>query len=230
VTVAAVILAADAESALVDAAGRPSVRRIAEVAWAGGAVPLLVVVADPTGAVARALGGSEATVIATQHGGEPSVATMLLGVQAASALVGETSGVLVWPVRFPWVDAETVTSLIQAHGADPRSVLRPTWAGADGWPVLLPLEHLDGLEAWSSSATTETVMAALSGAGIPGHALDLGDPGATTDRATPLDRLPAYQGPPPPSTPAPEWGAAAAEIVDDGPPPAAPSFTDQPAR
>jgi len=37
-TVAAVILAASVDSALAEVAGRPSVRRIVESAWAGGAV------------------------------------------------------------------------------------------------------------------------------------------------------------------------------------------------
>ena len=42
-TVAAVILAASPASALAVAAGQPSVRRIAELAWAGGALPIVVV-------------------------------------------------------------------------------------------------------------------------------------------------------------------------------------------
>ena len=62
-TVAAVVLAASVESALQDAAGRPSVRRIVESAWAGGAVPIVVVSDDPDGAVARALDGSPARLI-----------------------------------------------------------------------------------------------------------------------------------------------------------------------
>ena len=46
-TVAAVILSASADGAVADADGLPSVRRIADVAWSGGAVPIVVVSFDP---------------------------------------------------------------------------------------------------------------------------------------------------------------------------------------
>jgi hypothetical protein len=49
VTVAAVILAASPQSALADADGLPAVRRNADTAWSGGAVPIIVVAADPGG-------------------------------------------------------------------------------------------------------------------------------------------------------------------------------------
>ena len=52
-TVAAVILAASPASALADADGTPAIRRLADVAWAGGATPVVVCSSDPDGAVAR---------------------------------------------------------------------------------------------------------------------------------------------------------------------------------
>ena len=64
-TVAAVILAATPESALADADGQPRVRRLVDVAWAGGAVPVIVVAPDPDGLVAAALAGAPATLVAT---------------------------------------------------------------------------------------------------------------------------------------------------------------------
>ena len=53
-TVAAVILAASPASALADAAGTPAARRLADVAWAGGATPVVVCSFDPDGTVAAA--------------------------------------------------------------------------------------------------------------------------------------------------------------------------------
>jgi hypothetical protein len=53
-TVAAVILSASADGAVADADGLPSVRRIADAAWSGGAVPIVVVSFDPSGGVATA--------------------------------------------------------------------------------------------------------------------------------------------------------------------------------
>ena len=61
-TVAAVILAASPESALADADGLPAVRRIADVAWSGGATPVVVVSFDPDGAVATVLTGAPVTL------------------------------------------------------------------------------------------------------------------------------------------------------------------------
>ena len=51
-TVAAVILAASPDSALADADGQPAARRIAEAAWSGGAIPVVLVSFDPEGRVA----------------------------------------------------------------------------------------------------------------------------------------------------------------------------------
>ncbi len=62
-TVAAVILAASPSSALADADGTPGVRRLADVAWSGGATPVVVCSFDPDGAVAAALANTEATLV-----------------------------------------------------------------------------------------------------------------------------------------------------------------------
>ena len=59
-TVAAVILCATAEGALADTLGQPRVRRLVDIAWSGGALPVVVVAPDPEGAVAASLVGSEA--------------------------------------------------------------------------------------------------------------------------------------------------------------------------
>ncbi len=59
-TVAAVILSATAEGSLADTLGQPRVRRLVDLAWSGGALPIVVLAPDPDGAVAAALAGSEA--------------------------------------------------------------------------------------------------------------------------------------------------------------------------
>ena len=59
-TVAAVILSATPDGSLADTLGQPRVRRLADLAWSGGALPIVVVSPDPDGAVAAALAGSEA--------------------------------------------------------------------------------------------------------------------------------------------------------------------------
>jgi CTP:molybdopterin cytidylyltransferase MocA len=216
-TVAAVILAASPNAALADAAGQPSVRRIAELAWSGGALPIVVVAADPDGAVGAALGGTQATLVTPAAPESGPVGQVVRGIRAAAARVAGTDAALIWPARLTWAGAETVTTLIQGHGLDPVAMLRPAWDGRPGWPVLIPLAHLERLAALDPGRMPDELIADLGAAGVRVRELDLGDPGTVIDRDTPLDALPAYAGPAEPLSPPPDWGAAVAEMSDDAP-------------
>ena len=134
-TVAAVILAASPASALADADGTPGVRRLTDVAWAGGATPVVVCSFDPDGAVTAALANAEVTLVDPADPVGGPVGQMVNGVRAAVTLVTATDAALVWPARMAWVDAETVTTLIAAHGDDRSTVLRPAYDGEPGWPA-----------------------------------------------------------------------------------------------
>jgi len=216
-TVAAVILAASAESALADAGGRPAVRRLVETAWSGGAVPIVVVAPDPDGLVASALAGSGAILAEPAPAEAGPVGQMARGMAVAREGVGETDAAIVWPARVVWADAETVTSMIQAHGMDDQSILRPTWRGEPGWPVLVPVIHVPLLASVATDRLPDDVLDDLAGLGAPVRLIDLGDPGVTHDRSTPREALPEYEGPPAPVAPVPEWGAAVAEREEDAP-------------
>ena len=206
VTVAAVILSASAEGALADAQGQARVRRLADLAWSGGALPIVVVSPDPDGAVAKALADSEAV-----HG-DPApeesgpVGQMVRGVELAAAEVTDLDAALIWPARMTWVGPETITSLIEAHGTARASVLRPGWHGDPGWPVLVPLAHLDALRKIAPDRMPPDVIADLA-AVAPTRIVELGDPGVIFDADTPEADLPAYEGPPdPPAGHTHEWG------------------------
>ena len=139
-TVAAVILYRDVAGALADAAGRPAVRRAVETAWSGGATPIVVVSLDsPDGAVAAALAGSPAVLAEPAPLETGPVGQILRGIAVAQERVTETEAALIWPGRLAWVDAETVTSLIEAYGPRRGSVLRPVYGDEPGWPVLVPI-------------------------------------------------------------------------------------------
>ena len=203
-TVAAVIVPDSVDEALADATGRTAVRRIVDAAWAGGALPIVVVAADPDGRIAATLQGSPALVV--DPGRASEVQTYRLGAEAASAAVHETSAVLLWPGRMTWADPETVTSLIEAHGRSPLSVTRPRRAGESGWPVLLPAALVADVLAAPGGTAEEAL------AGIAVASVELGDPGSVLGREVALDDLPDYAGPPEPvGGPPPEWGAAAAD-------------------
>lgn len=206
-TVGVVILSATAEGALADTLGQPRVRRLADLAWSGGALPIVVVAPDPDGAVAEALLGSEAI-----HGSPAPLESgpagqMARGMELAMAEVRGTTAVLLWPARMTWVGPETVTSLIEAHGLDVDTVLRPAWQGDPGWPVLLPTWTIAALRAVPTDRSPTEVITDLVAA-VPARIVEVGDPGVTHDVDTPREALPAYEGPPdPPGGQTHEWGA-----------------------
>lgn len=216
-TVAAVILAASTERAIADVLGRPLVRRLAELAWSGGAVPVVVVAPERDGVVANSLAGSSAILAEpapVEHG---PIGQISRGIQVARSSVAETAAMLIWPAGFVWVDPETVTSLIQAHGLDPHVMLRPSWDGAPGWPLLLPVSLVPDLAWVPPTAMPDEAFEILVRRGVPLRIINFGDPGVTLGVETPHDQLPPYQGPQEPLAPVPEWGAAAAEHDDSMP-------------
>jgi CTP:molybdopterin cytidylyltransferase MocA len=218
VTVAAVILAASPESALADADGSPAVRRIADSAWAGGATPIVVVSFDADGAVAAALAGASVTLAEPAPAEHGPAAQMARGADVARAEIVDTDAVLLWPARMAWVGPETVTTLIELHGIAPDVLLRPTWDGDPGWPVLLPLASLAALRAVGADRMPSGVVEDLIAGGATDRLVELGDPGVAIDGRTARADLPPYVGPEEPiSGHTHEWGAAEAERSDDGP-------------
>jgi CTP:molybdopterin cytidylyltransferase MocA len=218
VTVAAVILAANPESALADADGLASVRRIADVAWSGGATPIVVVSFDPDGSVAAALAGAPVTLAEPAPAAGGPVAQIRRGIDVAREQIEEVDGALVWPARLTWVDPETITSLIEAHGADPEPILRPAWRGEPGWPVLLPIAHAAALATVAADRMPDDVLVDLTAAGVPDRSIELGDPGIAVDRSVARSGLPPYEGPPVPAAGhVHEWGSPAADEPDDAP-------------
>ena len=98
-TVAAVILSATTDGALADTLGQPRVRRLADLAWSGGALPIVVLAPDPDGAVAAALLGSEAVYGSPAPPESGPVGQMVRGTELAMTEVSDTSAILLWPAR-----------------------------------------------------------------------------------------------------------------------------------
>ena len=206
-TVAAVILSASTDGAVADTLGQPRVRRLADLAWSGGALPIVVLAPDPDGVVAAALAGSEAIYGSPAPPESGPVGQMIRGAELALGEVHDTTAVLLWPARMTWVGPETITSLIEAHGTAGDAMLRPAWHGEAGWPVLVPLAHLDALRAVAPDRMPPVVIDDLA-AVIPSRIVEMGDPGVTHDTETAEADLPAYEGPPnPPAGHTHEWGA-----------------------
>ena len=217
-TVAAIILAATPESAVADADGLARVRRIADAAWSGGAMPIVVVAPDPAGEVARALAGAPVTLAEPAPPELGPAAQIHRGVTVALEEVSGTTAVLIWPARFVWVGPETATSLIEAHGSDPRSLLRPAYRAAPGWPVLLPTAVADLLPAIAPDRMPDEIVEDLVERSVDLRLVELGDPGVTHDASTPRADLPPYEGPSHDAVDhSHEWGAAAADRLEESP-------------
>ena len=211
-TVAAVILAPDAEAALAEVEGEPALRRPVRAAWAGGAMPIVAVVPD-----AQSLAGAVADLQVAVVGPPPQergVAWFVHGLQAARESVSEADAGLLWPFSYGWVDPETVTSLIEAHGADPAAIIRPTFHGRPGFPILVPMSEEGRLEELFGVHGDEAIRR-LAAEGADYREIEVGDPGTVHDISTPRSELPPYQGP---SEPAgrqpPDWNEELAGRAD----------------
>jgi CTP:molybdopterin cytidylyltransferase MocA len=174
---------------------------------------------DPEGAVAGALANAEATLVEPVAPERGPVGQIVNGIAAAGALVAETDAALVWPARMGWVDAETVTQLIEAHGEERDAVIRPAYQGEPGFPALLPVAHLGAFAALGTDRMPGELLDDLEAGGVPFAILETGDPGVTHDVSVARADLPPFEGPPAPAEGHEhEWGAAAADLADEEPP------------
>jgi len=206
-TVAAVVLVPDPAVALADADGLPALRRVVQSAWAGGAMPIVVVShPGPVGeGLSAALEGLPAALIQPQDV-PPGAGWFGEGFRTARERVSETEAALLWPARFVWVDPETVTSLIEAHGLAVDAIVRAAFDGQPGFPILVPASH-QARFAEERVLHAYQLIEALAAGGEATQTLELGDPGIVMDASTPRASLPAYQGPPEPAGAPPEWNA-----------------------
>jgi CTP:molybdopterin cytidylyltransferase MocA len=210
-TVAAIVLVPDTAAALGDADGEAAIRRVAHSAWSGGALPIVVVAEEVTGPLADAV--ADLPVTLARAADEPrGIAWFVSGERAALVAVSETTAGLLWPFRHVWVDPETVTSLVEAHGVTPDAIVRPAYLGQTGFPILVPATLTERLAAQAGRHGAEAVDALIA-EGVPVRILELGDPGIVFDIGTPRSQLPGYQGPPQPDGPSPEWNAELAAHV-----------------
>ena len=218
-TVAACILAASPGSALREVDGTPNVRRLVDLAWAGGALPVIVIAADPDGAIAAALAGAAVVLGAPAAAEVGPAGQMARAIDLARTEVDATDAALVWPAHMGWLDAETVTSLIEVHGTERETLLRPAYRGMPGWPILIPVRYLPALRSLSPDLVPQAIADTLA-ATVTARTVETGDPGVVLSLDTPRDELPPFEGPPePPAGQRHEWGAPMAAGPDETPDP-----------
>lgn len=137
---AALILAAGASSrfggspkALLPVDERTAVRRIAEVALAEGASPVVVVIGALRGPIAHELRGLPVELVEAENWYEGRTASIQAGVRA----LPEEHDLLFWPVDHPFVTERTVGTLFALKERDLLGTwFIPTYQGRGGHPVL----------------------------------------------------------------------------------------------
>jgi CTP:molybdopterin cytidylyltransferase MocA len=203
---------------MADADGEPALRRVVRSAWAGGAMPVVAVIASATAQVSAILADLPVALVVAEAGSGPGIAWFALGLRTATVAVTEATAGLLWPCRYAWVDPETVTSLLEAHGADQDQVCRAAFAGQPGFPILIPAALEPRLAAMTGLHGEEAIEGLIF-EGVEQRILEMGDPGIVNDLATPRSSLPPYQGPSGPAGgPPPQWNAelaASAQVSDD---------------
>jgi CTP:molybdopterin cytidylyltransferase MocA len=216
-TVAAVVIVPEPSAALAPADGEPALRRLAQAAWSGGALPTVVVDPEVTEDLRRAAAGVGVTLTRPGPDEPRGIGWFVHGMRTAVAGVAETSAALLWPFKFVWVDPETVTSLVEAHGATPDAIVRAAYGGQPGFPMLFPVALVDRLAALSGLQAEEAVQS-LAAAAVAIRQIELGDPGIVHDISTSRADLPRYQGPPEPaSAPPTDWSSALPAQAGDPP-------------
>ena len=168
--------------------------------------------------MAAALAGSEAVYGSPAPPEAGPAGQMVRGTELAIAEVRDTTAVLLWPARLTWVGPETITSLIEAHGTDRATMLRPAWHGDPGWPVLLPTAHLETLRAVPPDHMPPMVIEDLAGT-IATRVVEMGDPGVIHDVDTAPEDLPPTRGRPTRRPVTPTNGAPTSPRRPDSPSP-----------
>jgi CTP:molybdopterin cytidylyltransferase MocA len=150
VRVAGLLLAAGAgrrmggPKALVELDGEPLVARALRTLRAGGLDPRLVVLGAEADRVGGVVAGADpgASVVVAPDWADGMGASLRAGL---AAVPGDVDAVLVLLVDTPGISAEALARV--AAAADPAGLVRGSYGGRPGHPVVLGAAHLPGVAA-----------------------------------------------------------------------------------
>lgn len=119
--------------ALLDAGGQSFLTRVVSALAEGGCVPVVVVVREAAGAVAREAEAAGAVAAANPDPGEGPISSIRL---ALAGWGGGMDGCAVCPVDHPLVTSATVRALATCFGEPSTDIVIPTWRGRRGHPAI----------------------------------------------------------------------------------------------
>jgi CTP:molybdopterin cytidylyltransferase MocA len=109
---------------------------------------------------------------------------MLSSVRLGLELVTSCKSVVILPVDHPCVQAETVKKLVAAGRSEGDAVIKPSYQGRAGHPVLIPRTLFARVLSSGDRDTLHTIIAA---SGVPVTRVVVDDPGVLRNINTPED-------------------------------------------
>ncbi|MEO5895742.1 MAG: nucleotidyltransferase family protein [Vicinamibacterales bacterium] len=163
--------------------GRTILDYLVRSAIAAGASPVLIVgrlLDTKLNSEATAAGG---TFVPNADADAGQLSSVLAGLAQVSA-IPDCEGVIVTPVDVPLIKPATIERLIAAQRTSPAVILRVTYQGRHGHPVLFKREVFDELRHADRSVGARSVVRVN-----PARVLDIevDDPGVVVDVDTPID-------------------------------------------
>ncbi len=183
---AAVILAAGRGARIgtpkhrLKAGDRTFLEKVLGLARDGGCTPVICVVAEDEADRIKAGNGDAVRVVVNPDPGRG----MLSSLQAGLHVLGEVSGVFVFPVDHPYVTPETMRMLVAGVERQDGTVVKPEYMGRGGHPVYIPGVLVERI---MSAATDRSLREIIANSGLPVVRIPVNDEGVVRNVNTATD-------------------------------------------
>lgn len=181
-----IVLAAGASSrmgrpkALLQASGQSFVAGVIQTLLGAGAQPVVAVIRPGADAIATEIRRSGATPVINPFPDEGQLSSLLAGLDSVQRL--EPAAVLVTLVDVPAVRCATIRTLLGRLSGSPAAILRATYHGRHGHPVVFRRSVFEALRRADPGAGAKAVLRAH-----PVEDVEVEDPGVVDDIDTPED-------------------------------------------
>lgn len=164
--------------------GTTFVAQLSRTLVQGGAVDVLVVGRSDDEALQREVDalGPSVRFVANPDPDRGQLSSLIAGLNAADK--PGVTGILVAPVDAPLIAASTVAALLSQFVSSRAPIVRPTYRGRHGHPVIFSRSVFDDLRHADPSQGAKAVVRAYSGGAID---LDVDDPAVVDDIDDPED-------------------------------------------
>lgn len=137
--------------------GEPMARRVAKLALASGARPVIVVTGHEANRVGEALHGLDLKLAHNPHFAEGLSMSLRAGLEA---LPPRCDGALICLADMPWVEARVLDALLAAFAIEgPDAICVPTHGGRRGNPVLWGRPYFSEMVALTGDSGAKRLMA-----------------------------------------------------------------------